>query len=112
MNTTNYYSNNSKSPKLKVIIIEIILLHSIQGFGVRDIDELKRIIVSSIHLSSLTSHTLKKYLHYLIEYDLIFYDGINHVFVMKERGFKLLYTICNSRKKYSLDIEKLLIVFE
>ena len=104
MNIPNDYSNNSKSPKLRVIVIEIILLHSIEGFAACDIDELKRIIVSS--------QTLKKYLYYLIEYDLLLYDGIKPAFVMKERGFTLLYTIGNSRKKYSLDIKKLLIVFE
>lgn len=97
---------------MRVIVIEIILLHSIEGLAAGDINKLKRIIVSSVDFSSLTSHTLKKYRYYLIEYDLILYAGIKHALIMKERGFKLLYAIESSRIKHSLDIKKLFIVCE
>ena len=104
--------HNSKSPKLKVILIEIILLHSIQGFGRNDIDKCKRDMKPVIDYSTLKLQNLKRYLYYLIEYDLILYDGLNDLFTIKERGFMFLSIILNSRKKHSLNFRNLLIVFE
>lgn len=115
MNALRTDGHNSKSPKLKVVLIEIILLHSIQGFGRSrsDISKLRRDMKSAVHhYSSLKSQNLKKYLFYLIEYDLIIYDGVNHLFSIKERGLIFISIIINSRKKHSLNFRNLMIAFK
>jgi len=112
MNTSSDYSNTSKPPKLRILLVVLILRYTIKGFTVNDIDKLHRYLTSSIYFSHITLRTIKKYLFYLIEYDLILYDGTNHLFIMNQRGASFLYFIAISMKKYSLQIEKLSIKFE
>lgn len=107
-------SDDSKAPKLRAVLVVLLLRSTIKGLAPSNIDKLIRNFTdsSSGHISSLTMHTIKKYLYYLIEYDLIFYDGTNQVFIIKNSGINLLAIIITSIKKYSLDIKKMLIGFE
>ena len=106
-------SDDSKAPKLRAVLVVLLLRSTIKGIATSNIDKLIRNLTSSSgHISSLTMHTIKKYLYYLIEYDLILYDGTNQVFIIRNSGINLLAIIITSIKKYSLDIEKMLIGFE
>ena len=107
------WSDNSKAPKLKAKLVALLLRDTIKGLAKSDIDKLIRNSTSSSgQISSLTIHTIKKYLYYLIEYGMILYDGTNQVFIIKNSGINLLAIIIMSIKKYSLDIEKMSIGFE
>ena len=106
-------SDDSKAPKLKAILVALLLRATIKGLATSDIDKLIRNSTSSSgQISSITMHTIKKYLYYLIEYGLILYEGTNQVFIIKNSGIKLLVVIIMSIKKYSLDIEEMSIGFE
>jgi hypothetical protein len=112
---TKGHSDGSKAPKLKVVLVAILLRCTINGLDKSDIDVLIRNLTasfSSVYFPSLTKQTIKKYLYYLIEYDLILYDGTNQVFVIKNSGINLLSIIIATTKKCSLDIEKMSIEFE
>ena len=108
------YRDNSKAPKLRAVLVVLLLRSTIKGLATSNIDKLVGNLTdsSSGHISSLTMHTIKKYLYYLIEYGMILYDGTNQVFIIRNSGINLLAIIITSIKKYSLDIEKMSIGFE
>jgi hypothetical protein len=62
-------------------IVECILLLCIKGSTFDD-------LMHSMPLSS--PKLLKKYLFYLIDYDLIFYNGQNRVYMIKGTGLEIL----------------------
>ena len=62
-------------------IIEYILLSCLKGATFDD-------LVQMMPLSP--PELLKKYLFYLIDYDLISYNGQKHLYLIKYAGFKLL----------------------
>lgn len=86
---TNNNSINKKSPRLKGEIVEnIILLLRLREYSVSDLlFEIKRKL-------PLTSYnTLKKYLIYLADYELISYNGQRKVYLIECNGLDLLYWI-------------------
>jgi len=75
MSVTNYNINNNrkKSPKLQPVIVEPILLYCINATSIYELSlEIQRIL-------PLSYSALKKYLFYLINYELISYDGQKHL---------------------------------
>lgn len=62
-------------------IVELILLLCLRGATFGD-------LMQVIPLSSL--ELLKKYLFYLIDYDLIFYNGQDRVYMIKDVGLEIL----------------------
>lgn len=106
------YSNGSKSPVLKAVLVILLLRYAIKGLSVSNIDKFTKDLSSYCYFPPPSRQTIKKYLFYLIEYNLIFYDGTQHSFIIKKSGINLLYIIVTSIKKYSLDIQKLSIGFE
>jgi hypothetical protein len=88
-NNTNNNSINKKSPRLKGEIVEnIILLLRMKEYSVSDLlFEIKRKL-------PLTSYnTLKEYLIYLADYELISYNGQRKVYLIECNGLDLLYWI-------------------
>src|SRR6187200_2748958 len=74
------FRDDSKAPKLKAKLVALLLRVTIKGLATSDIDKLIRNFTSSSgQISSLTIHTIKKYLYYLIVYRLISYSGKNKV---------------------------------
>ena len=67
---------------------------------------------SVIHYSSLKLKNLERYLDYLIEYGIIKYDGVNHLFTIRERDFIFTIIILSSRKKHFSSFINLMIILE
>lgn len=106
------HNDDSKSLTLKAELVLLLLRYTVKGLTVSDINKLVRNLTSSNYFSSLSRKTIKEYLYYLIEYDLICYDGTKHVFVINKSGISFLYIIAASIKKYSLDVKHMSIGFE
>jgi hypothetical protein len=50
-------------------------------------------------MAVLSPTTLKKYLFYLIEYDLILYNGHKQVYFIKDRGLDILSAIMEDKSR-------------
>jgi predicted transcriptional regulator len=48
-------------------------------------------------MTASSSAVLKKYLFFLIDYDLILYNGQKRVYVIKDKGFQVLSRIIESK---------------
>jgi hypothetical protein len=70
-------------------IVEYILLLCA---GETTFDDLMQLMISS------SPTILKKYLFYLIDYDLISYSGQKQVYLMKDKGLELLSRIMTENK--------------
>jgi hypothetical protein len=70
-------------------IVEYILLLCA---GETTFDDLMQLMISS------SPTILKKYLFYLIDYDLISYSGQKQVYLIKDKGLELLSTIMMENK--------------
>lgn len=98
--------NNTKSPKLKAVVLEPVLLSCINGITVRDLFfEMQRTL-------SLPYETLKKYLFVLINNELITYDGQKQLYITEEGGFDLLQMINKEKKMMMVDSEDIVITIE
>ena len=113
MKIKNNYNKNHfiiKSPKLNCANVEniLLLLHLTNELPIIELlFEIKRKL-------TLTSYkTIKKYLVYMADYELISYNGQRHVYNIIENGFDLLDFI-NKEKERSLtaDNDDLLITIE
>jgi hypothetical protein len=69
-------------------IVEYILLLCL---SVATFDDLMQLMPLS------SPELVKKYLFYLIDYDLIFYNGQNQVYVIRDRGIEVLSTIIKEK---------------
>ena len=69
-------------------IVEFILLLCIRG---ATFDELMQFMLLS------SPELLKKYLFYLIDYNLIFYNGLKQVYMIKDRGLEVLSRIIKGK---------------
>jgi predicted transcriptional regulator len=99
-------NNNLKSPKLQAAIVEPILLFCIDGISVCELSfEMQRIL-------SLQYKVLKKYLFYLINYELISYDGQSQVYITEDGGYDLLKTISKEKKIVMANSEDIVITLE
>ena len=94
MGFANY--DNIKSPKLKAVIVEHILTNCVNGVS---ICELLCIIQNILPLQY---KTLKRYLYYLINYELVSYDGQKQLYMTEDGGFDLLHMI-NKEKKMAIE---------
>jgi predicted transcriptional regulator len=95
-----------KSPELKAIIVEQILVVCINRIR---FDELFDTILT---IASFPRYILKKYLFHLIEYGLISYQGKNQVYVITRTGLDLLSIINREKKTTQLDIKDIVICLE
>jgi len=106
MSFTNNNNNNMKSPTLQDFIVEPILLSCINGASICDLlFELQRIL-------SYPYKAIKKYLFYLINYELLSYDGQRKIYVTEEGGFDLLDVISKEKKMAKVNSVDIVITIE
>src|SRR6478609_5089321 len=101
----NEYKNKCiiKLPKLKTIIVEnILLLLYLKDFTISELlVELQRRLPYSSSSSSLFSSCklFKKYLVYLVDCELISYDGQSQVYTIEDNGRDILIWISKEKKR-------------
>jgi hypothetical protein len=79
-------SHVKTSPKLKVSIIEPILLLGANGISIYEMPvEINRMS------PPLSFKTLKRYLFYLVSYGLVSYNGQRQIYKTEDGGLDLLY---------------------
>jgi len=94
-----------QSPKLQGFIVEPILMLCIDGSSFYE-------IASSLGESLLiSSNMIKRYLFFLINYDLVSYNGQKRVFTIEIGGIKILSLIDNEKKEKTR-IEDIVITIE
>jgi predicted transcriptional regulator len=95
-----------KSPELKAIIVEQVLVVCVNRIRFNELfDTIRRI-------TSFSRYTLKKYLFHLIEYSIISYQGENQVYVITRTGLDLLSIINREKKTIQLDFKDIVICLE
>src|SRR3954452_8468398 len=95
-----------KSPKLKSIIVEnILILLYLKDFSISELlFELQRRL-HYLPSSSCKSH--KKYFVYLVDYELILYDGQRQVYTIGDNGLDLLNWISREKERLLADSENI-----
>jgi predicted transcriptional regulator len=103
----NVLKNSSiiRSPKLKGTIIENILLLLSQKE--LSISELSIQIQGKIRISD---KVFKKYLIYLVDYELITYNGQRRVYLIEDGGLELLDKINKEKNDGMIDSEDIIII--
>ena len=108
----NEYKNKCilKLPKLKTTIVEnILVLLYLKDFTISELlSELQR----RLHYLSFSYKSLRKYLVYLVDYDLILYDGQRQVYTIEYNGLDLLNWISKEKKRLLADTEDITITME
>lgn len=101
------YHSSLKSPKLKAAILEHVLLSCINGISIGELlFEMQRT------LPLLSHKTLKKYLFYLINYELVSYNGQRKSYLTEDGGLDLLQMINKEKKMAMVDSEDIVITIE
>jgi hypothetical protein len=97
-----------KSPKLKSVIVENVLeLLYLKDFTIFELlSELQR------RLPLFSYKSLRKYLVYLVDYDLILYYGQRQVYTIEYNGLDLLNWISKEKKRLLADTEDITITME
>jgi len=101
-----------KSPKLKSIIVEnILILLYLKDFTISELlsEFQKRLPYSS---SSSSCKLFKKYLVYLADYELISYNGQRKTYFIEDNGLDLLNWISKEKKRLMADSEDITITIE
>ena len=99
-----------KSPKLKTVIVEnILILLYLKDFT---ISELLFEFQKRLPYLSVSYKSLKIYLVYLVDYDLILYDGQRQVYTIEYNGLDLLNWISKEKKRLLADTEDITITME
>jgi len=114
MKIKNNYNKNHfiiKSTKLKSVIVENVLeLLYLKDFTISELlSDLQRRL--SYH-QSFSYKLFKKYLIYLVDYELILYDGQRQVYTIEYYGLDLLNWISKEKKRLSADTEDITITME
>jgi hypothetical protein len=95
-----------KSPKLQGVIVEPILVYCINGISICELSfEIQRVI-------PLPYKALKKYLFYLINYELLSYDGQSQVYLTEDGGFDMLNAINREKRISKVNSKDIVITME
>jgi len=107
----NKNKSTMKSPKLKTVIVEnILVLLYLKDFTISELlFELQRRL---LHYSSFSNKSLKKYLVYLVDYDLISYNGQIQVYTIEHNGLDILKWISKEKKRLLTNSEDITITME
>jgi hypothetical protein len=95
-----------KSPKLKAMIVESILIYCVNGASISEL------VLEMQRIMPLPYDSLKKYLFYLISYEILSYDGQRQVYVIEDGGYDLLDTINREKRKTMVNSEDIMITIE
>jgi len=95
-----------KSPKLQGEIVESILIYCINGISICELSlEIQKVV-------PLPLKTLKKYLFYLINYELVSYDGRHQIYITEDGGLDLLDRISEEKRTTMTNTEDIAITLE
>jgi hypothetical protein len=112
----NEYKNKFiiKLPKLKMIIVEnILILLFLKDFTISELlVELQRRLPYSSSSSSSSCKLFKKYLVYLADCELISYDGQRQVYTIEDNGRDILIWISKEKKRLMAEGEDITITIE
>ena len=86
------HTRDNKSPELQTAIVEPILIICVYGSSVSEIS------CKIQTMLSLSYTTIKNYLFYLMEYEVISYDGQKKIFTILDEGRNLLDKIDKKEK--------------
>jgi predicted transcriptional regulator len=100
------HNKDIKPPDLEASIVEPILTICIDGSS---IFEISWKIQTMIRLSHTT---IKRYLFYLIDYEVITYEGHKQTFKTTYEGHNLLGLIDKEKRQGNMDIHNITITFE
>ncbi len=106
MTFTKSNNNSKKSPTLQAAIVEPILMACLEECSVCELSCKIQTILP------LPYSLLKKYLFYLINYDLLSYNGQRQVYIIEEGGLDLLHMINKEKKTAMVDSEDIVITIE
>ncbi len=95
-----------KSAKLQAVIVEHILVFCIKESSFYEL------IFETQRIFRLSHTTIKKYLFYLISYELVSYDGRKQVYMTEDGGFDLLHAIKREKKMTMVNSEDIVITIE
>jgi DNA-binding transcriptional regulator GbsR (MarR family) len=104
-----------KLPKLKTIIVENILsLLYLKDFTISEllVELQRRLPYSSSSFSCSSYKLLKKYLVYLVDCELISYDGQRQVYTIEDNGYDILIWISKEKKRLMAEGEDIIITIE
>src|SRR6478736_6027720 len=103
-----------KLPKLKAIIVENILsLLYLKDFTISELlVELQRSLPYSSSSSFSSYKLFKKYLVYLVDCELISYDGQRQVYTIEDNGYDILIWISKEKKRLMAEGEDITITIE
>ena len=106
----NFINNNTNtdSPELQSLFLEPILLYCIKGVSFTCLIE---IIQKKLSLP-ISSKSIKEYLYHLINYELVIYNGQRRIFLIKNEGINLLFSIYKEKKINKINSEDLIITLE
>jgi len=103
------YNENIEPSEMPADIIEPILLRCIEKVS---FNVLLLTIQQQQIKPQISSSDLKKYLFYLIGYNIISYNGQKQMFTIKDEGVGLLHMIEKEKKIENTDIKDIFITFE
>lgn len=100
------HNKDIEFPELQANIVEPILILCINKSSMFEISWKIQTMLS------LPSYIIKNYLFYLIDYEVISYDGQKRIFTITDGGYELLYMIEKETRQENKDIKDISIVFE
>ena len=92
-------------PKLRADIIEFILTSCSKG------ESIECLLYNEKSLASFNKNIIKKYLFFLIEYEIVSYNGQKQIFIIEKKGYDLLNIIEEEKRNGNTDIHNILITF-
>jgi predicted transcriptional regulator len=100
------HNKDIKSPELKASIVEPLLTICIKGLSIFEISwKIQTMMV-------LPYIIIKRYIFYLIDYEVMRYDGQKQIFTTTYEGHNLLDMIDKEKKQENNDINDIIITFE
>jgi predicted transcriptional regulator len=100
------HNKDIKPPNLEASIVEPMLTICIDGSSIFEISWKIQTIIRLSHT------TIKRYLFYLIDYEVIIYEGQKQTFKTTNEGHNLLSLIDKEKRQENMDIHDITITFE
>ena len=89
---SKHYGKAVRTPALKAAIVEPILVCCIYGISINDLErEMQK-------TTPLSTNSLKKYLLYLVDYQIVSHNGQRYVYAIEHDGFDMLNMIMKEKR--------------
>ncbi|MGN6630505.1 MAG: hypothetical protein ACTHKJ_11655 [Candidatus Nitrosocosmicus sp.] len=99
------HNKETELPKLRADIIESILTSCFKG------ESIECLLYNEKNLDSSNKNIVKKYLFFLIEFELLSYNGQKKIFIIEKRGYDLLNIIEEEKRNGNTETHNILITF-